>query len=152
MLFMKRTTSADAFPLDGLCNAACSTPKIEDYLKSGWKIDTNQPTRFIPNISDDWAQYMAKSEHNRTGYTDIKWVLKKYCTCHGTKYVLSKTEKKVVVDPPPDNTVELLKEIELLMKKEIELLKKEIDMLKKENEGLKKENDTLKAKGKKNKK
>jgi FtsZ-binding cell division protein ZapB len=132
-----------------VCNKACTTSKIEDYLKDGWKIDTNTPTSFRPDLSEEQAENVAKDfarsgvgvgmKRNYTG-EEIPILIKiSSCMCSGTKYVLSKVDKKFEVVPPPDNTVELLK-------KEIELLKKEIDMLKKDGEALKQENEALKKK------
>lgn len=131
-----------------LCEQACRTPRIEDYLKNGWKIVTNQPTRFIPNISEDTAKAILKDAvergllKNSATTETIKSFSTYFCECGGTKYVLSMEEKKVEIAPEPDKNN---KNMELL-KKEIELLKKENDMLKKDGEALKQENEALKKK------
>lgn len=130
-----------------VCKKVCATSKIEDYLKDGWKIDSNQPTTFTPKIGDSLAMELSKDmlKNHGVNFTAemVGWISED-CVCLGTKYVLSKVEKKVEVAPEPDKNLEL-------MKKEIELLKKENDMLKKDSEALKQENEALKKKAAKKK-
>lgn len=141
--------NGDVMPF--ICSEVCATPKIEDYLRDGWKIDSNQPTEFYGTISDRTAELLGellakKQLINPNSGSHIRFVQNssKNCVCLGTKYVLSKIEIKAAVTPEPDKNLEL-------MKKEIELLKKEIEMLKKDREALKQENEALKKKATKKK-
>lgn len=131
-----------------ICGRACTTRPVEDYLGDGWKIDTNQPTTFVPKVSDNMAKDINKAMNERKlwGAKEneetvglLKNIVNDSCVCTGTQYVLSREEKKIEVTPEPDKNSEL-------MKKEIELLKKENDMLKKDSEALKQENEALKKK------
>lgn len=123
----KHGSSSEESCQDG-CSKKCD---LNGLIADGWKIDTNMPREIIEQPS----------------HGDGKMSIG--CTCIGTQYVLSKTEKKVEVAPGTDNSVEVIKKEVELLKKENEMLKKENQMLTKENEVLKKENDARKVKKRK---
>ena len=84
-------------PIAKECQKACPTNcGLESLLSEGWKIDTNMPKRFNPDL---WT------DRHKTIFGD--------CTCKGTQYVMSKGDSK---------NDAVLKEIDLL-KREVELLK-----------------------------